>query len=284
MAAYDATASAVRREPAGDAAAGSHLDLVAARPPARWPAGADRLLGLLRGRLPEADRGRGRLPALRPHQPVGPPARHADGRARPGVPPPTATARRTPRGRARPAWWWPPTRTRSGARWPRARTCGRNSPKRALCACVIPLSAGTVQTSDRHHPRERVSASRGREAWEPPGPQPSERTLRDPLTVDPGRHRPNARGVSRRGFLGYVDGGLDAGGRRRPGPRAAPARRRRARPRRRSPRLYDLKDLLTDAALPTAQPDHGHRQQGRHRVLRAARARRSARASPPRRR
>jgi fructose-1,6-bisphosphatase/inositol monophosphatase family enzyme len=49
------------------------------RPPARRPAGPDRILGLLRGGLPQAHRGRGRLRALRAHQPVGPPARHADG-------------------------------------------------------------------------------------------------------------------------------------------------------------------------------------------------------------
>ena len=50
-----------------------------------------------------------------------------------------------------------------------------------------------------------------------------------------------------------------------PAPRPATCRRRRSR---RS--CYDLDDVQTDAARPTAQPDHHHRQRGRHRVLRAA--------------
>ena len=59
------------------AAARRHLAATVAGPDARGPApdGAD--LGLLRRRLPEAGRGRGRRGALRPGQPVGPRARLA---------------------------------------------------------------------------------------------------------------------------------------------------------------------------------------------------------------
>ena len=71
-------------------------------------AGAD--LGLLRGRLPEADRGRGRLHRLRPAEPVGPrpglAAADRGGRVRRH----RSTGRRTTRARFRTAAWSsPPT-------------------------------------------------------------------------------------------------------------------------------------------------------------------------------
>ena len=101
--------SRARRRPA----AGGHLDLVAPRPPAGRPADAGRHLGLLRRRLPQADGGRGRLRPLRPHQPVGPPARHPDGaRGRRRGRPPRRPPLHGPFGRRR-ASWSPPTRPRS---------------------------------------------------------------------------------------------------------------------------------------------------------------------------
>ena len=69
------------REPVADgvASARRHVDLAAAGSLAGFAAGAGRVVGLLRCRLPPADGGRGRLHPLRAQQPVGPLPRHADG-------------------------------------------------------------------------------------------------------------------------------------------------------------------------------------------------------------
>ena len=232
----------VRREPAGDQPQGAtSIWSRRGRQPGR-PAEADRHVGVLRRRLPEADRGRGRLRALRPHQPVGPPARHADGARGRAVLPPTATALPTPHGRARPAWSSPPTRPRSRAPARPAPTSGRADRSRDSPTNLDVSAWFRVQRSSRVTSRVTAPPSgagvgvTGREAWEPPGPQHIERTLRDPLTVDPGRHRPEAPGGQPSRLPRLRDG---VPRRWWSPPTWASARPRRpppSRPRRRSPR------------------------------------------------
>ena len=92
-----------------------HLTLALAGPLARGAAAAQAELGVLRRRLPAPDRGRRRLPALRPPgQPLGPRPRVAAAHASPAASPAPTTA-----GATGPATRWrrrPPGRTARGSR------------------------------------------------------------------------------------------------------------------------------------------------------------------------
>ena len=180
----------VRREPAGDQPQGA-TSIWSRR--GRQPVGLPKLhrhLGLLRGRLPEADRGRGRLRALRPHQPVGPPARHADGArgGRGGLAPRRHPLHRTVGRRRAGRRRRPGHPGRAPAR--PAPTSGRADAARTPTNLDVSGGFGfnAVRVTSRvtaANSRERVIRRQGRGAREPPGPQHIERTLRDPHFVDP---------------------------------------------------------------------------------------------------
>ena len=213
--------------------------------------------------------------------------REAGGRGLPSRRPPYAARSEAPGSS------WRPTRSPSSAP-------ARPAPTSGLADIVAPATGRNPDDSGGFRfngarvaspvtadaPTGAGASASGEGAREPPGPQQFERTLRDPHFVDPASKpagptgRPARSGVSRRGFLGYVVGASTLVvaadlGTRAPAYAAVPS----PRPDRRGLRPRGPPDRRGPADGPA---DHHHDQQGRHRLVRAARAWRSARASPPR--